>query len=78
MSSKKKESFDRPSRWNPDSSRNRHRVSGSDQIDPDSNKNEGKFPPIEQELEQACDFGMPKTSKLKFDFEELKSLFSQQ
>jgi len=78
MSSEKKKSFNRPTRWDPDSSKNRHRVPGSGQTDPDSNSNEGKFPPTERELEQACDFGMPKDNRLKFDFEELKTLFRQQ
>jgi hypothetical protein len=75
MSAKKKNSKKNTTTrlWDPDSGRNRQKINGIDQINPDSNVNQGKFPPIDGEYYVVDDFGISNHEdygRIKFDFED--------
>ena len=73
MSAKKKNKKRASKRiWDPDSGRNRQKINGVVQTDPDSRANQGKFQPVDEEYYVVDDFGISNHEDygwIKFDFE---------
>jgi hypothetical protein len=74
MSAKKKNKKRASKRiWDPDSGRNRQKINGVTQTDPDSRANQGQFSLIEGEYYVVDDFGISNHKdygRVKFDFDD--------